>query len=459
MAIVHPSQIETSIGRLNQSDYPTASTSGADYRRILNSSQDTAEKTLAFADDQGYDNGSDLASDTWATEAASGVAFNPDLCFQDIGFHMKDALGGYAVSGPDGSLYTHTFTGQSMNTSRQLPARTVLKKYGSIGLYMFPSMVCDSWSISSDRKGRIRTSFHYDGSGYWAKDPSSYTSPAVTSDREWAYAAQGSVYLNRNGQGTSQVETATAAGTITLLGNATVIVTGANISGSPITLSVAVANSDTASAWAAKVRTALRANRAISKEYAVTGATTAIILTDRKKRANDATLNVSLDNGTCTGITTAASSVNTTPGVVGDAQDYSCELESWTLSGTNPVMDGYRICSDFVTAGDPKSGQIKSEALVGARTLTFDFVARMASTDKVEDWMTLGREMTLDVNILGVDTSDASLRITHNKARIIQANPSVGDFINITGQARLLSTSGDIGLTATLVNDVVSYST
>jgi len=128
--------------------------------------------------------------------------------------------------------------------------------------------------------------------------------------------------------GTAQVETATAAGTITTANNASVVVTSAGMTGSPITLTVAVALNDTATLWAAKVRTALNANAVIAARFTVGGSTTAISLTRKATStytlngtsvpvypATDATLNISLDNGTCTGITTASTSANTTAGV------------------------------------------------------------------------------------------------------------------------------------------------
>jgi len=129
--------------------------------------------------------------------------------------------------------------------------------------------------------------------------------------------------------GTAQVETATCAGTVTAGGNASVVVTAAGLTGSPKTLSVAVATSDTATAWAAKVRTALAADVDVAAMFAVSGATTAVVLTRRHAvtvptgtleiySANDATLNISLDNDTSTGITTAATSANTTAGVITD---------------------------------------------------------------------------------------------------------------------------------------------
>jgi hypothetical protein len=79
--------------------------------------------------------------------------------------------------------------------------------------------------------------------------------------------------------GTAQVETATAAGTITAAGNASVVVTAAGMTGSPKTISVAVANTDTAATWAGKVRTALAADSAVSALFSVGGTTTAIVLT------------------------------------------------------------------------------------------------------------------------------------------------------------------------------------
>jgi hypothetical protein len=143
--------------------------------------------------------------------------------------------------------------------------------------------------------------------------------------------------------GAQQVETATAAGTITGAGDAAVVVTATGMAGSPLTLNVPVALNDTAAQWAAKVRTALAANVTIAGRFDVSGTSTAIILM-RKPRttitsgatsvpirlANDANLNISLNNGTCTGITPAATSANTTAGVAtsgvfivdGDGKDF-----------------------------------------------------------------------------------------------------------------------------------------
>jgi hypothetical protein len=128
--------------------------------------------------------------------------------------------------------------------------------------------------------------------------------------------------------GTAQVETATVVGTITTAGNAEVIFTAADVTGSPITLSVAVADSDTASQVATKIRADLTANTAISTYYTIGGSGADITATHKGTvqytiqgtstpvyPANDATLNISIDNDTCAGLTTAATSTDTTAGV------------------------------------------------------------------------------------------------------------------------------------------------
>lgn len=110
------------------------------------------------------------------------------------------------------------------------------------------------------------------------------------------------------------------------------------MTGSPLTISVPVILGDTASVWAGKVRAALAANATIAARFTVGGTTTAISLTRLSatvgglpiRSANDATLNIALANGTCTGITAAPTSANTTAGVAtsgvtlydGDGKDF-----------------------------------------------------------------------------------------------------------------------------------------
>lgn len=116
-----------------------------------------------------------------------------------------------------------------------------------------------------------------------------------------------------------QVETATVAGTIGAggAGNAKVTVTAAGMANSPKDVTVAVANNDTAAQVAGKARAALAADPDVSGFFTVSGATDKIILTARVAAANDGALNIASTNDTCTGLTPAASSANTTAGVAG----------------------------------------------------------------------------------------------------------------------------------------------
>jgi hypothetical protein len=127
------------------------------------------------------------------------------------------------------------------------------------------------------------------------------------------------------GSGRAQVETATAAGTVSGDGNASAVVTADGLTGSPITVPVAVLNGDTPAVWAPKVRTALAANAAINAFFIVGGSGANITLTKRTKAANDATANLALSTGTATGITAAPNSAHTTSGIA--PVNYLCALD------------------------------------------------------------------------------------------------------------------------------------
>jgi len=181
----------------------------------------------------------------------------------------------------------------------------------------------------------------------------------------------------------AQVETATAAGSISGSGNATVIVTAAGMTGSPKTISVAVTNGDSAATWAGKVRTALAADADVTALFTVGGSTTAITLTRTTPAgvANDATLNISLDNGTCTGITTAGTSANTTAGVAGTFQ-----VETATVAGA-PTQDGN--VSVIVTAngmtGSPKTLLVDVQFSENADIIITDAMIATLAADAAAD--------------------------------------------------------------------------
>ncbi len=113
---------------------------------------------------------------------------------------------------------------------------------------------------------------------------------------------------------TKQTETATVVGTITLTGNASVTVTAFGMTNSPKTISVAVTDTDTASIVGGLIRTALAFDVDVSAMFLVSGAGANVVLTKHVAAANDSTVNIAIDNGTCTGLTAAPTSTNTTAG-------------------------------------------------------------------------------------------------------------------------------------------------
>lgn len=135
--------------------------------------------------------------------------------------------------------------------------------------------------------------------------------------------------------GVRQVETATVVGTITLTGNASVVVTASGMTGSGDTIPVPVIDTDTASIVAGKIRAVLASDVDVSAFFDVTGATDKVVLTAKAQAANDATINVSIANDTCTGLTAAPTSANTTAGVLGTTAAYAAHTRNLTFSSVS----------------------------------------------------------------------------------------------------------------------------
>ncbi len=142
---------------------------------------------------------------------------------------------------------------------------------------------------------------------------------AVVSTKVWVnrVVADDAVKATKTlkGGGTSQVETATAAGTVSGSGNATVTVTAVGMTNSPKAVSVPVVNGDTASVVGGKIRAALEADVDVSAFFEVSGSGANVVLTAKAHTANDGTMNIAIATGTATGITAAPTSANTTAGV------------------------------------------------------------------------------------------------------------------------------------------------
>ena len=115
-----------------------------------------------------------------------------------------------------------------------------------------------------------------------------------------------------------QVETATAAGTVTTAGNAAVTVKSALFK-EDVVLAVPVEVDNGANDIAAAIKAAMAANETIAAHFTVGGTDASVVLTAKVPAANDTTLNIAIADGTgegaSVGVTTAATSANTTAGV------------------------------------------------------------------------------------------------------------------------------------------------
>jgi hypothetical protein len=171
----------------------------------------------------------------------------------------------------------------------------------------------------------------------------------------------------------AQVETATVVGTISTEGNAAVIVTAAGMTGSPKTIDVPVAVDDNAAAIAGKIRTALAADTAVAAKFVVGGATDKVVLTAKVCAANDTTLNISVADGTCVGITAAESSANTT---VGGAVAKSFAFTNSPNARGHMVVEIDYVGNPAITWPDNVSWQSEAPVFTAGKVYKLEFFTR-----------------------------------------------------------------------------------
>ena len=184
--------------------------------------------------------------------------------------------------------------------------------------------------------------------------------------------------------GTAQVETATivAAAGATTAGNLTVTVTSALVTGSPLAISVPVTLADnTASLVAAAVRTTLGATTAITDHYTVggSGATYSLTTNATNNAENDTTLNLAHANDTCAGITTSATSTDTTAGV-GTSRAYKFNGTAWDATDYEGVaLPAMTKVHSILIRSASTSGSVAIEDGTNMLDIAAPFVSLQAS--------------------------------------------------------------------------------
>jgi hypothetical protein len=199
--------------------------------------------------------------------------------------------------------------------------------------------------------------------------------------------------------GTPQVETATVVGTVTAVtggGDATVIVTAAGMTGSPKTIAVTVVAADSASVVGGKIRTALGLDANVTALFTVGGSGALVSLTALTAAANDATLNIDIDNGTCTGLTDAPTSTNTTPGIAPGTGNATVIVTAAGMTNSPKTISVAVVASD---SANTVAGKIRTALGIDADVSPFFTISGSTSAVIAEAKIAAANDATMNVDI------------------------------------------------------------
>lgn len=370
--------LELFISKVREATFNTPLLTGADYLRVTTQNPNIFIPEMQKSDDAGRaGNASEFATaqcnEYWLPPAFP-IADRAN--FDWAGRLWMRTMGGAPAAPVNlvGAAWKHQAGMLPKSAGLQYPGTSVISFLGGAS-YLTPGCVVDSARMFQDGAEPVQVQFNLLGTG-------KHKSPHPV--------------------GTAQVETATAAGTVSTSGNAQVIVTAAGMPGSPRTILVAVLIGDTPAQWAQKVRDALTADPIINAFFVVSGATDQIVLTARYIAPNDSTMNISLNNGTSAGITPAPTSANTTPGAVTlpgapafaclDSQSFleytddvglqdltvGCRVRNWSVEVANNhqltddrcIGDPKQIENDFAITTGPGLAKYIQKTSRGSRTIT-----------------------------------------------------------------------------------------
>lgn len=111
---------------------------------------------------------------------------------------------------------------------------------------------------------------------------------------------------------TRRVVSTVALGTIETAGTIKVVLTDAGLPGGSMQLDVAVASGDISGTWAGKIVSAINANTTLAARYTASNNLSDIFLTYNPGVDESHTVNISIDNGTTTGVTPRPTSIAST---------------------------------------------------------------------------------------------------------------------------------------------------
>lgn len=232
--------------------------------------------------------------------------------------------------------------------------------------------------------------------------------------------------LSRTGQVWKFTETSARYWRVFLSGegNATVVVTSSGMTGSPITLSVPVASSDTASIVANKIKTAIENNENITAVYDVSVSGADVILTAKAPAANVSNLNIAISNGTCAGLTTVSTSTNTTAGVAPVKQQENIYVTGTIGTAGNAAV----IVTAAGMANSPITLSVPVSSGDSAATVASKVNAALAQNSDITDFFTIspdnGRYVRLTSKVAADNDPTMNISIANGTCTGLTAIPT-----------------------------------
>lgn len=230
-------------------------------------------------------------------------------------------------------------------------------------------------------------------------------------------------------------------------GNATVVVTSSGMTGSPITLAVPVASSDTASIVASKIKTAIEENANITALYDVSVSSTDVVLTAKMPVANVSTLNIALSNGTCAGLTAVSTSTNTTAGVAAVKQQENIYVTGTigTAGNATVIVTAAEMANSPITLSVPVASGDSSTVVATKVNAT------LAQNSDITDFFTIspdnGRYVRLTAKTAADNDPTLNISIANDTCTGLTAIPtSTVDTAGNAGtkQVETLTVSGSV---------------
>jgi hypothetical protein len=199
----HESQTKFWLSKLKETAYGTSPAVGvaANYKQFISRARSLANLKPSVQDNKGYATGYPRATEQWLSDFDVQFSRDFDLCSQEIGRHLLDALGKVVTTQPDAgdnpTVYQHVFTTMDLTASRQLPSRTWVQQQGSAINTLHPGVCCAQLALAGEDQGRLMASGGWQGSGKEV-EPSGLTGADITG-LHYFYRSQCTVKFDNGG--------------------------------------------------------------------------------------------------------------------------------------------------------------------------------------------------------------------------------------------------------------------